>query len=187
VAFALGGVLAAGSLVACSSGPVPYHDDHSVGQIALVNSDGKVVTSGSINDKPFVAMAVSLQKAPAPYDAPGRKATLLAYQPRKGVDPSLWGNDFLTGSTDYPDPAEPTARTIDSDISLANFIHVFPPDWDGFIQLRIYLGAPGVPTRSSSYVTADIKVSGDTWTMVAGATSLPGGVPSFGPTPTRSG
>jgi hypothetical protein len=161
-----------------NSSPVPYDDDASIGQLALYDTHGNAVTSGSINDKPFVGWAVSLEKAPPPYDKAGRKAALMAYVPHQGVGPSGWGGDFMTGSTPYPDPNHPTARGTSQDISLANFIAEIPLQWDGFIQLRIYLGAPGEPGLTTKYVTADIQVTGDTWKLVRGASSAPGGVPS---------
>ena len=171
-------VVAAVALVACGSGDVPYEDKQAVGLIALYDRSGHLVTKGSVNDKPFVAKAVSAEKAPPPYDKPGCKAALLAFQPRKGVDPAVWEGDFLTGSTAYADAGHPTATGTDQDISLANVIAVFPPAWDGLLQLRMYLGAPEEPGRTSPYVTADIKVDGDTWTLVRGASDIPGGVPS---------
>ena len=167
------------SLVACSKA-VPYDDSASTGALALVDQNGKAVTTGSVNDKPFVRAAVSLVKAPSPYDKPGRKAALMAFQPRKGVSPALWGGDFMTGSTTYENPNFPTAHGTDEDISLANFIAEFPPQWNGMIQLRIYLGAPQEPGLTSSYVTADIKVSGDTWTLVRGSSELPAGATGGG-------
>jgi hypothetical protein len=157
---------------------VPYDDPASIGQLALYDTHGNPVTSGSINDKPFVGWAVSLEKAPAPYDKAGRKAALMAYVPHQGVAPTGWGGDFMTGSTPYPDANHPTAHATADDITLANFIAEIPLQWDGFIQLRIYLGAPQEPGLTSKYVTADIQVSGDTWKLVRGASSAPGGVPS---------
>jgi len=167
------------TLGACSKA-VPYDDSASIGALALVDQSGHALTTGNVNDKPFVRAAVSLVKAPAPYDKPGRKAALMAFQPRKGVNPALWGGDFMTGSTTYDNPNFPTAHGTDEDISLANFIAEFPPQWNGMIQLRIYLGAPQEPGMTSSYVTADIKVAGDTWTLVRGSSELPAGATGGG-------
>jgi hypothetical protein len=151
----------------------PYDDKESTGLIGLFDHDGHQVTSGKIGDRPFVSYAVSDQKAPAGYDKPGRKAALLAFVPRDGVDPAKWGGDFLTGSTTYTDVAHPIAHGTDEDISLAEFMKTFPPQADGRIQLRIYLGAPSMPGKIDQYVTADLKVSGDTWTVTRGAANLP--------------
>jgi predicted small secreted protein len=170
-------------LTACGSDdkPVPYEDKGSTGMLALYDAAGHRVTAGNINDKPFAHFAVSTQKAPAPYDIPGRKAALVAFQPREGVDPTKWGGDFLTGSTSYSDTGHPTASGTGEDISLANFIAEFPPQWEGLIQLRIYLGAPQQPALTERYVTADIKVRDQTWQVIRGAPDVPGGVPAGSP------
>jgi hypothetical protein len=160
---------------------LPYEDKASTGMLALYDDGGHRIISGNINDKPFAHFAVSAQKAPAPYDKDGRKAALLAFQPRQGIDPAKWGGDFLTGSTSYSDASRPTASGTGEDISLANFIAEFPPQWDGLIQLRIYLGAPQQPGLTERYVTADIRVRDQTWTAVRAAPDIPGAVPSGSP------
>ena len=177
-AVALSGATACG---AGDMGGIPYEDKESAGLLALYDGSGHRITTGKVADKPFAHFAVSTQKAPPPYDKPGRKAALLAFQPRKGVDPSKWGGDFLTGSTAYADAGHPTASGTAEDISLANFMAEFPPQWDNLVQLRIYLGAPQQPGLTEHYVTADIRVSGDTWTLVRGAPDVPGGVPGGSP------
>lgn len=177
--------LTAAALLATACGSeeagIPYEDKGSTGLLALYDDAGHRKTSGSITDKPFAHFAVSAQKALPPYDSPGGKAALMAFQPRKGTDPSTWGGDFLTGSTPYPDANHPTASATSEDITLANFMSVFPPEWDGLIQLRIYLGGPGKPGLTERYVTADIRVKDQTWTVVRGADDVPGGVPSGSP------
>ncbi|MDG6101779.1 LPXTG cell wall anchor domain-containing protein [Dactylosporangium aurantiacum] len=160
-------VLAAAT--ACTTGPasaVPYTDSRSTGGIVLYDKDGTAVTSGRTNDRPFVAKAVGQAKAPDPYDRDGRKATLLAFLPRQDADPTQWHGRFLTGASAYPDPAHPTVVAPDGAGSLGEFLDVYPTQWDGLVQLRIYLGVPGEATLTSSYATADIRVSGDRWTVV---------------------
>jgi hypothetical protein len=166
---------------------VPYTDSRSVGQMTLFNAAGQPITSGSIHTAPFVGYAVSLQRAPKPYDGKGGKATLMAYQPRAGIDPSRWGGDFISGSSAYSDPNHPTVALTNEDLSLAQFLAEYPSanSWDNLIQLRIFLGVPGQATLNTSYVTADIRVSGDTWTLVRGGSSVPGGLPR--PVPGQSG
>src|SRR5215471_2825762 len=82
-------------IVVVTSDSVPYNDPQSVGEMALYRN-GQPVTSGKISDRPFVDYAVSLVRAPAPYDKPGGKAALMAFQAHKGVDPSGWEGDFMT-------------------------------------------------------------------------------------------
>ena len=105
----------------------------------------------------------------------GRKASLVAVQPRQNVDPEMWDGTLLTAATTYLDPAHPIARSDGTGSSLADFLAAYPATWSGYVQLRIYLGAPGRPTLNTSYASADLKVDGDTWSLVGGA---PDGVPS---------
>jgi hypothetical protein len=180
----LAAVAVATALVASacsSSSDIPYQDKASTGMLALYDAAGHPITKGDIETKPFARFAVSTQHAPPPYDRPGGKAALMAFQPMPNIDPTKWGGDFLTGSTSYSDPAHPTATGTDEDISLANFIAEFPTKWNGMVQLRMYLGAPQQPGLTERYVTADIKVDGKTWTLVRGATEVPGGTPSGSP------
>jgi LPXTG-motif cell wall-anchored protein len=169
---------AALATAACSDdkpAQVPYTDGRSVGMIALYDKDGKAVTSGKISDKPFVAKAVSQARAPQPYDHEGRKATLLAFLPRKDADPTQWHGKFLTGASAYPDAAHPTVISPAEAGSLAEFLETYPTQWDGLVQLRIYLGVPGEATLTTSYATADIRVHDGTWTVVRGATGTAAG------------
>ncbi|GAB3854128.1 LPXTG cell wall anchor domain-containing protein [Dactylosporangium cerinum] len=154
---------------------VPYTDSRSAGGIVLYGKDGKPATSGRTADKPFVAKAIAQAKAPEPYDREGRKATLLAFLPRKDADPTQWHGRFLTGASAYPDVAHPTVVAPAEAGSLAEFLDVYPTQWDGLVQLRIYLGVPGEETLTTSYATADIRVSGGTWTVVrAGSANAAG-------------
>jgi len=161
---------------------LPYDDRESVGQIALFDAQSHPVTKGNVNDKPFVTYAVSDQKAPQPYDQPGRTATLLAFLPRHGVNPTDWEGDFMTLSTTYSDANRPTARGSTENASLAEFMKVFHPEWDGLIQLRIYLGVPGAPAKTDRYASANIRVNGDAWSLVGDMPNIPDGPASTEPT-----
>lgn len=150
---------------------LPYTDPSSVGSLTLCGKDGSPLTTGNVNDRPFAWRAVAGTAAPAPYNAAGRTATLFAYQPREGVDPGQWSGDMLTASAKYSNADRPMAQATRADISLADFLDGYPAQWDGLVQLRIYLGAPNTPTLTSSYTSADIKVDGDQWQLVQGGTS----------------
>lgn len=149
---------------------VPYSDSNAVGTIGLCDKTGALVMRGNIHDHPFVVTTVSSEAAPPPYNGKGGKATLLAYQPREGVVPGRWSGDTLTGASEYTNKAHPMAAATFRDFSLADFLDAFPARWDGMIQLRMYLGAPDTPVLNLPYPTTDIKVSGDTWTVVRGGT-----------------
>jgi len=148
--------------------PSPYADSAVTGTITFYDGSGHVLTHGDINAKPFVWRAVSSRAATAPYNGSGATATLFAYQPRQNATPVLWSGDTLTASTPFPDPAHPAVTATATDFSLKDFLDEFPPRWDGAIQVRIYLDAPGQTALTSSYVAANLKISGDTWTQVPG-------------------
>jgi cobalamin biosynthesis Mg chelatase CobN len=44
----------------------------------------------------------------------------------------------------------------------------FHPKWDGFMQLRIYLGAPNHQAYEIHYPALNLEITGDTWTAVGG-------------------
>ncbi|GEM_PF-3757365 len=147
---------------------VPYTDSQSVGFITLYDKDGKQVKGGNVHDRPFVSKAVGSQRAPAPYDADGRKVTLLAYQPRKGVQSDQWSGDTMTAPSAYPDAAHPAVVATAEDFTLQDFLDEFPPQWDGVIQLRMYFGVPNQSTLTTKYLSTDLRVSGQSWAVVGG-------------------
>jgi len=166
-AVATVGFLAASYGSALAAG-VPYNDPDAVGTIGLCAQNGTPLTHGSINDQPFVWKAIDSTAAAAPYNAPGASATLYAYQPRQDVDPRQWGGAQLSAASKFTNPAHPTAVMTGLDESLAGFLGAYSPQWDGLIQLRIFLGAPNQPIYSAKYDAATIKVSGNKWSLVSG-------------------
>jgi hypothetical protein len=161
-------VLFTGASVAHAAPAVPWTDTSVTGFIGLCNSAGQSVDRGSLDTTPFVTRAVSSVAAPSSYGQAGRTATLYAFQPRQDIAPGQWSGDMLTASTRYSNPAHPMAQATGGDLSLAGFVSEFPPAWDGLIQLRLYLGAPGQPAQTLSYAATTIKVTGSTWTVVSG-------------------
>jgi len=147
---------------------VPYSDPGAVGYIGLCTEQGQQITSGSTSAAPFAWRAVSSTPAQVPYDGPSRTAILMAYQPIQGLAPGDWSGDQLTASSRYSNPANPMVAATATDWSLAQFLTEFRPEWDGLLQLRIYLGADNKPTYSVHYAALDIQVTGDTWHAVDG-------------------
>ncbi len=145
-----------------------YTDPAVIGTITLYDASGHVVTHGSVNTTPFVARAVSSKAAPAPYNGAGATATLFAFQPRENASAVMWSGDSLTASTPFTDPAHPTATATSTDFSLEDFLQEFPPRWNGAIQLRLILDAPGQSADTTEYMAANLKITGDTWTQVPG-------------------
>ncbi|MDQ2837493.1 MAG: DUF916 domain-containing protein [Actinomycetota bacterium] len=145
---------------------VPYHDPAASGRIGLCDRNGHPVTGGSIGDRPFVWRAVSSVPAPGGYTGTGRKATLLAYQPRPGVSADQWSGDQLSATSDYTNPGSPMAQSTAQDFTLTDFLGEFKPMVDGLLQLRMYFGIPGRSTWNSRYPVTDIRVSGNSWQVV---------------------
>jgi hypothetical protein len=164
VATAFGALLFGAQPSMASS--VPYVDPNAVGSIGLCDQTGQPLTHGSIDDKPFVWKAVDETAAKAPYNVTGAAATLYAYQPREGVDPREWSGSQLSAASKFSDPTHPAAAMTGLDGALSRFLTGYPARWDGLVQLRIYLGAPDEPIYSLTYDSADIKVSGETWSVV---------------------
>jgi hypothetical protein len=156
---------------AATAASVPYQDPAATGLITLCNSAGQPMTGGSIYGKPFVWRAVGATAATSPYNAPGRTAALFGYQPIKNVDPEQWNGQYLTASGRYTDAQAPMTAATAADPTLADFLTNFPPRWDGLIQLRLFLGAPGQPTLTGTYDDATIKISGDNWSLVQGGST----------------
>lgn len=172
-AAALCGVAALVALTpGAATAAVPYSDPAARGVVGLCDQAGHPVTHGSIRDKPFVWRAVSSTRAPAGYDGAKAKATLLAYQPRPQTPAEQWSGDTLTSTSSYTNPAYPMAQATPLDFTLEDFLAEFPPMVDGLIQLRMYFGSPESGTLNTSYPATNIKISGDSWSTVDGA-SLP--------------
>ncbi len=151
---------------------VPYIDVRATGTITLCDQVGNRITTGQITDVPFAWKIIGSTAPVYPYSESGRTATLFAYQPRQGVDPPQWSGAQLTGSSRYTSVKAPTAVATPRDPALTQFTLAYPPKWDGLVQLRLVLGGPGLPIQSLQYDTADLRVSGNTWTMLRGG-SLP--------------
>jgi hypothetical protein len=169
----LGGMVAVGLPVATAGGAtpsVPYSDPRAAGDIGLCNEKGQQIASGSINSPSFVSKAVSTTAAESSVSGSGRTATLYAFQPIKGEDPAYWSGEPLTGASVYSNTSAPTAVSTNRDPALSNFLAAFPASWDGFLQLRMYLGAPGQSPYVATYPTLNVYVSGQTWQAVGGGT-----------------
>jgi len=146
----------------------PYTDPDAVGYIGLCNQAGQQISSGSVSGAPFVWRAVSSQPAPAPYNGAGGTAILDAYLPMQALAPGDWSGEQLTSSTRYSNPQSPMAQTTERDVPLEDFLQDYPPEWDGFIQLRLFLGAQNQPADVQHYPALNLEISGDTWTAIGG-------------------
>lgn len=165
---AAGTTLLAGLILApaAHAAELPYHDPAVTGQIGLCDKAGHLVTSGNINDRPFVWRAVGSSAAPADYAGAGRKASLLIYQPRPGVAAAQWSGDQMTATSDYTNPKVPMSQATGQDFTLKEYLGEFKPMVEGLLQLRLYFGIPGRATWNSSYPATDIRITGNNWQVV---------------------
>lgn len=147
---------------------VPYTDSNAKGYIGLCDQNGKAVTSGNINDRPFVWLAVSSSPAAAGFTGFGQTGTLYAYLPRQGSPPGQWTGKQMTATSYYTNAAHPMVAATNDAATLKDFMRSDPLVWDGLVQLRIYVGLPGEGIHNQSYPATDIRVSGNTWTVVRG-------------------
>jgi hypothetical protein len=147
---------------------VPFNDLQTVGGLALCDTHGHPVSAGNVDDKPFVAKAVSEHSPGGQWSGPGRSAVLYAYQPRKDAYPDQWNGDTLTAASAYE--GHPTAVATGLDFSLADYLEEFPTRWDNLVQLRMYWGARTVGFDQRHYASAVLRIDGKRWQVIAGST-----------------
>ena len=154
--------------VALAAEAVPYTDAAVTGSLGLCDIHGNPVMAGRITDKPFVWSVVGTTAAPAKYAPPIRTATLQAYQPRRGVVPGDWSGYQMGASSRYTNVLHPMAQSTPIDASLRDVLSAFPVQWEGLVQLRLFLGGSNRSPRTDHYDATDIQVTGDTWHVVRG-------------------
>ena len=151
---------------------VPYDDPQSGGLLTLCGTDGEPVTGGEVDATPFAPVVLGESGVPADVDARGAVGTVFGYQPREGVAPSEFSGAPLTAAGALVDSDRPAVEVPADAWSLADFVTAYPATWDGYVQLRLYLGAPGAGTLTDRpYDTADIRVEGEKWELVRGGTA----------------
>jgi hypothetical protein len=151
-----------------TSGSLPYTDPGQTGLLTLCSQSGQPMTHGYLTTKPFAWKIVSSVPAPAGYHVKGGTAQVFAYQPRQYTPAGAWSGVVLTGASVYSNIAHPMVQETPIDEPLTFMTDDFPPLWDGLIELRMYLGGPGESEYENTYGAADLRVSGNTWTLVQG-------------------
>ncbi|HEX3335919.1 MAG TPA: hypothetical protein VHS54_05610 [Jatrophihabitans sp.] len=164
---------AALAAVALSAGParadkIPFSDPNATGTIGFCDRSGHEVTSGKIGAAPFAWTAVSSDPAPAGFAAPKGRASLFVYQPIRYVDPGDWSGKQLTAASKFTNTAHPMAQGTVLDPALVDFVSVFPPHWNGIVQLRMFFSAPDSAQHTGAYPAAVVQVKGDNWTLMSG-------------------
>ncbi|GAC1367534.1 MAG: hypothetical protein NVSMB32_12540 [Actinomycetota bacterium] len=151
----------------------PYTDPNAVAPLGFCDKAGQPLLHGSIDDRPFVPIAVSALPTPAEYAVPGVTAQLRGYQPLPGAPPTAWQGELMTAPTRFTDPAHPMAAGTALDFSLRDFMGDFSAADNGFLQFRLYLVIPRGPSVQLQYAAADIQVTPqNTWNLV-GAGNVP--------------
>jgi hypothetical protein len=165
---AVAGVALLTSAPPAAAEQVPYTDERSTGALTLCDSTGHELRAGALTARPLAARVVGGTAAPTTYAGGRATATLYGYQPRQGLDPAQWSGELLTGASRFADPHHPAVAVLPEDTTLGQYVADFPPSWDGLVQLRVYLGAPGAPLLSQRYDSADLRVTGGSWALVRG-------------------
>lgn len=147
---------------------LPYTDPDQVGWLTLCGVNLKPVTEGNINTKPFVWRVVSNVPALKIYFSHGARAVLYAYQPREQTPAGAWSGTIMATPSAFSNRAHPMAQFTPIDQPLSYMTKAFPPLLDHLIELRLYMGAPGMEEDVNDYAAADIQVIGNTWRLVAG-------------------
>ncbi|HEX9032448.1 MAG TPA: hypothetical protein VF834_11425 [Streptosporangiaceae bacterium] len=150
---------------------LPYTDPNQAGWLTLCGTNLKPVTHGSIKTAPFVWRVVSDVPPPQGYFIKGAKAQMFAYQPRPYTPAGAWSGTVMGAASYYSSRTHPMAQFTPIDSPLTQMTLAFPPIWEHLIELRLYLGGPGLTEYVDHYAAADIQVSGNSWTLVAGGHS----------------
>jgi hypothetical protein len=151
---------------------VPFTDRNATGGITLCDAQGSISTSGRV-DLPLGATVVGGTAAVAPYDKNTPSATLVAYQPRRSVEPGEWSGQGMTGLSRYSNPKHPMVEILPQDYTIRGFVDAYPAQWDGLVQLRIYLRALNQPTKNDTYAATTLKVTGGTWRQLGPQAGAP--------------
>jgi hypothetical protein len=150
-----------------SAETVPYTDQSANGVLTFCDSNRQPITSGSIDAAPFVAFAIGSASAPKAYTGDGRTAALYAFQPVKGVDPTVWAGEGMTGYAKYTSPANPMAAGTRLDLKLSDFLRDAPPAWNNLVQIRMYVDAPDEGAYTNVYNAATVQITGKTWKLIS--------------------
>jgi hypothetical protein len=177
-------VATSGAPAGASTVPPWEPDPSSVGGLVLYNAAGDVITGGSTTASPLAAYV----EGTATIRSGDKRATLYGYLPVKGQAPGAWSGEALDGSTVYPNgsapaplntSALPVVTGVSGDETIAQLAVDFPNNDtsnDGYAGMYVLrLRTSGKDEGSTiTYDSADIQISGSTWSVVytkAGAAS----------------
>ncbi|HJQ42871.1 MAG TPA: Ig-like domain-containing protein [Jatrophihabitantaceae bacterium] len=176
VAAVTGGVFLAGIQSAAAAAPSFEPDPGSVGSISFYDASGNQVVSGSVNDSPLAGYYAASGGGIAAGD---NKAVIVYYTPQDGVPTGSWTTGETWTSTQtfgaavsYPGSLAGSTNAIvkgnATDGPFSTHISAFPNASaanPGVYQIRLYTTQAG-GGGNATYYSADISVSGTTWTQV---------------------
>lgn len=180
VAAAASGALVVGLAGAASAQTAPpwepLPNPPEAGSLLFFNAAGQQITGGTLSSAPLAAYV----EGTATLRAGDTKATLFGYTPVLGQAAGTWSGEQLSASTAFPNTAAPGALGTTglplvtgsaTDESLSTYIADFPNSdtsttdgYGGVYVLRLVTSANGL-SDTSSYDSADILVSGTTWSV----------------------
>ncbi len=179
---------------ASAAGSPPWEpDSSSVGSLTFYNAQGAQITGGNITDAPLAAYVVGSSSL----RSGDTKATLFGYLPVSGQLPGQWSGEALSASTNYPNAlapgalgasALPTVSGSGADSSISVLASDFPnldtsnDGYAGIYQLRLKTSATG-KSQTTTYDSADIQISGSTWSVVYPTPSLTSTTTTLGASP----
>lgn len=168
------GLLVGSSGTAFAAAPPWEPDPSSIGSLTFYDAAGNQITGGNVNDAPFATYV----SASAAGRAGDNRATIFGYLPKNGVAIGAWTGEALSGSPLYPNAAAPAplntsalplVSLTNGDLTIAGLAGDLPNTatdaYQGLYQLRVKTSGPGQPA-GSTYDSADILISGSTWTVV---------------------
>ena len=175
----------------------PVGSPPEVGSLLFFNSAGQQITGGNLTDDPIAAYV----QGTATLRAGDTKATLKAYTPNISTPPGGWSGGLISGSAStFPNTGAPGSLGTSAlplytgnsslDSSLSSYISSNPntdtsttDGYAGLYVLRLVTGGPGL-SATTSYDSADIQVTGSTWSVVYPAISPIGTTTTLAETPT---
>jgi hypothetical protein len=168
---------------AAAAGTPPWEPDPgSVGALIFYNASGQQITGGNITDSPLAAYVQGADTI----RAGDSTATLFGYLPVAGETPAEWSGEAISASTTFPKPSAPSALASSSlplvtgasgDETVSQLEADFPntdtsnDGYAGMYQLRVKTSGPD-ESATTKYDSADIEITGSTWSVVYPAPTL---------------
>lgn len=168
---------------ASATGTPPWEPDpNSVGGLLFYNASGQQITGGNLTDSPVAAYV----EGTATVRSGDTVATLYGYLPVNGELPTEWSGEQLGESTVFPNASAPAPLNTavlpvetgaSGDETLGTLETDYPntdtsnDGYAGMYQLRLYTNA-AKRTQTTTYDSADIAISGSTWSVAYPAPTL---------------